>query len=242
MSTIVDITIPVLNEEQTLRENVLRVLQHIRKTPVSGADVRIVIADNGSTDSTPSIASGLAAEHAGQVAFERVETRGVGAALKHAWSVSDAQIVGYMDLDLATDLRHLHDALPPLISGQVDLVYGSRLHRNSVVVGRARSREIISRTFNMLVRFYLGSSISDAMCGFKFLRREHLDLLRRSGAESDGWFFCAEFLLVAEAAGLRLLELPVTWTDDPESKVNVRRLTLEYVAAMRHLRPKLKSL
>jgi len=241
MTSTVDIVIPVLNEEATLAANVRATIHYIHSHPIPAGDPCVVIADNGSTDRTREIAQELALEFRGSVRFTSVSLPGVGRALKHAWSESEADIVGYMDLDLATDLDHLEQALVPLIQDDFDIVYGSRLHRNSVVVGRKPTRSVVSRVFNSIVRSYLGSSVSDAMCGFKFLQRKRLHQLLDGGAKSDGWFFCAEIVLVAEAAGLRMLELPVTWTDSPDSKVNMRKLSVEYLRAMHALKPKLKA-
>ena len=163
-----------------------------------------------------------------------MEGRGVGRALKKTWGDSHADIIGYMDLDLATDLKHIPEVLAALADG-ADLVYGSRLHERSIVVGRTLKREILSRGLNSIVRNYLGVTVSDVMCGFKFLRRPLYPILTAGGAVSDGWFFCAELLVVAQWKGLKLVELPVKWTDSPSSKVRVLSLSVAYLKAMRLL-------
>jgi hypothetical protein len=56
------------------------------------------------------------------------------------------------------------------------------------------------------------------------------------GAISDGWFFCTELLVVGEWLGFNVYELPVKWTDDPDSKVNIKKLAIEYIKAMRKLK------
>jgi hypothetical protein len=74
------------------------------------------------------------------------------------------------------------------------------------------------------------------MCGFKFLRREVLPRLIARGAVSDNWFFSTEILLAAERLDLKIKDLPVTWTDDPNSRVRLFKLTREYLQAMRVFR------
>lgn len=230
----IDIAVPVLNEERTLAENIKKLHGFLREQ-CTGLDWRIVIADNGSVDATPQIAARLAVEYP-EVLPVGVPRKGVGLALKTAWGGSDAEYVGYMDLDLATDLKHFPEAVAALEEGY-DLVYGSRLHKNAKVVGRTLKREIVSRIFNRIIRLYLRIHFSDGMCGFKFLRRDLLDRLMDGGAVSDGWFFSTELLTVAEWQGRRLYELPVEWTDDAaDSRVRIVSLAMQYIRQMRALK------
>ncbi len=238
MKASADIVIPVLNEEETIETNIVEILSYIEKELSADYDCRLVIADNGSTDNTPVIAMKLEEQFNGKVLYQRVARRGVGLALKHTWGSSDAQFVGYMDLDMATDLRHLSEALGALANEGADIVYGSRLHKKSKVIGRTLKREITSRIFNSVVKVYLGTHFSDGMCGFKFLKQKHIATIMENGASSDGWFFCTELLVVAEWMKLEFCELPVKWTDDPNSKVSIVKLTLEYIDAMRQLKRK----
>ena len=227
-----DITIPVLNEEATLARQV-RVLHTFLKNkfPDPG-QWRIVIADNGSTDQTAHIAEVLCDDFP-EVRLIRVPEKGVGLALKTSWTNSDADIVGYMDLDLATDLHHFIQAYHALATEGFDLVYGTRLHKGSKVIGRTLKREITSRVFNLMLKVYLGIRFSDGMCGFKWLLRRHVPSLMAGGAVSNGWFFSTELLTVAEWKGLNMCELPVKWTDDTtSSRVNIPGLARQYIRAM----------
>lgn len=231
-----DVTIPVLNEEATLDAQVRKLHDFLWKNFPEPGQWRIVIADNGSTDNTRHIAAALCDELA-EVHLVAVPEKGVGLALKTSWGQSQADIVGYMDLDLATDLRHFPQAYNALATEGFDLVYGTRLHKKSRVVGRTLKREITSRVFNLMLRGYLGTRFSDGMCGFKWLRREHLPALLEGGAVSNGWFFSTELLAVAEWNGLKMCALPVVWTDDTtSSRVNILRLAKQYIAAMRVLK------
>ncbi|TNE48365.1 MAG: glycosyltransferase [Bacteroidetes bacterium] len=227
-----DITIPVLNEEETLVQQVSTLHGFIKTHFPDHRNWRIVIADNGSTDRTPTLARELT-ETMPEVQLVRVPEKGVGLALKTSWVQSDADIVGYMDLDLATDLRHFIQAYHALASEGYDLVYGTRLHKRSRVIGRTLKRELTSRVFNLILKLYLRTRFSDGMCGFKWLKREHVQALMNGGAVSNGWFFSTELLAVAEWQKLRICELPVIWTDDTSgSKVNIPRLARQYLHAM----------
>lgn len=229
-----EVTIPVLNEEKWLALNIQRVVAYLRKEWPDPDDWMIVISDNGSTDDTVKIGLQLANENP-NIKYIRLDKKGVGLALQTSWSQSQAEIVGYMDLDLATDLSHLNEALAALSSGQ-DIVYATRLHKKSMVKNRSLKRTMTSRVFNFILRKYLGVPISDGMCGFKFLKKEVYARLYENGAQSKGWFFSTELLVIAAWLKLKIYELPVTWTDSEESHVRIIPLAWQYLKAMRRLR------
>lgn len=233
-----DVTIPVLNEEATLEQQVLILHSFLKKNFPEAGQWRIVIADNGSTDRTYSIAESLNKQHP-EIIPMSVPRKGVGLALKTSWGQSQADMVGYMDLDLATDLSHFLEAYDAIANQGYDIVYGTRLHEKSKVVGRTIKREITSRAFNLILKTYLGVGFSDGMCGFKWLRRELYQPLHEAGAVSDGWFFSTELLTIAEWKHLKILELPVKWTDDvTSSRVKIGPLAKQYLAAMKVLKGK----
>ena len=102
------------------------------------------IADNGSTDGTAEIGRALAARHR-NVSYRRLPTRGFGLALKSAWGDTDADFVGYMDVDLATDLRHLKEVHDLIHSGaDYQLYLGSRWKPDLFVKNRTMLRGFIS--------------------------------------------------------------------------------------------------
>jgi len=187
-----DVTIPVLNEEATLAANV-GILHHflLANYPNSN-NWKIVIADNGSTDATREIAESLSKTYK-EVVWLSVPRKGVGLALKTSWGQSHADIVGYMDLDMATDLKHFPEAYEAIANQGADIVYGTRLHAKSQVSNRTFKREIASRGFNFLLKIYLGVSFSDGMCGFKFLKRSVYNELLEEGARNDGWFLAQNY-------------------------------------------------
>ncbi|MGS2807221.1 glycosyltransferase [Nocardia sp. MW-W600-9] len=213
---VLDVVIPVYNEETDLGVCVRRLHAYLRDGFPFTA--RITIADNASTDATLEVARLLAAELDG-VGVLHLDAKGRGRALRAAWAGSDATVVAYMDVDLSTDLNALLPLVAPLVSGHSDLAIGTRLDASSRVV-RGPKREIISRGYNLLLKTTLRAHFSDAQCGFKAVRtevaRELLPLVR------DGeWFFDTELLVLAERAGLRIHEVPVDWIDDPDSRVDI---------------------
>ena len=149
----------------------------------------------------------------------RLARPGRGGALRSVWSASGAAVVGYMDVDLSTDLNALLPLLAPLVSGHSDVAIGTRLARGARVI-RGPRREVISRCYNLLLHATLGTGFSDAQCGFKALRADAAAALLPLTTDT-GWFFDTELLVLAERAGLRIHEVPVDWIDDPGSRVKV---------------------
>jgi putative flippase GtrA len=211
-----DVVVPVFNEEAVLAASVERLHAHLRDhMPFSW---RVTIADNASTDTTLEVARLLAAVLPG-VEMLHLDEKGRGRALRAAWGASDARIVAYMDVDLSTDLAALLPLIAPLVSGHSDVSIGSRLARGSRTV-RGPKREVVSRTYNRMLKIVFRNGFRDAQCGFKALRA---DVARRllPEIEDEGWFFDTELLLLAEHNGLRINEVPVDWVDDPDSRVRI---------------------
>ncbi|MCW2649928.1 MAG: hypothetical protein QOE41_2328 [Mycobacterium sp.] len=213
---VLDVVVPVYNEQTALAPSVRRLHRYLREHfPYS---TRITIADNASVDDTPRIAAELADE-LDDVRVVRLEQKGRGRALHFVWSRSDAPVLAYMDVDLSTDLAALAPLTAPLISGHSDVAIGSRLSRGSRVV-RGAKREVISRCYNLILKSTLAAGFSDAQCGFKAIRADVARELLPHVIDA-GWFFDTELLVLAERAGLRIHEVPVDWIDDPDSRVDI---------------------
>ncbi|MEZ0091552.1 glycosyltransferase [Streptacidiphilus sp. EB129] len=224
---LVEIVVPVHNEERVLAQSVRRLHAYLASTfPYR---FRITIADNASTDGTWQVAAGLAAELA-PVRAVHLDQKGRGRALRHVWSASDADVVSYMDVDLSTGLEAFLPLVAPLLSGHSDLAIGSRLHRGSAVV-RGPKREFISRGYNLMLRTAMAARFSDAQCGFKAGRTDVVQALL-GAVEDQTWFFDTELLLLAERSGLRIHEVPVDWVDDPDSRVDIVRTVKDDLKGM----------
>jgi putative flippase GtrA len=226
---VLDVVVPVFNEEVDLEPCVRRLHAHLATFPFR---TRITVADNASTDATPQVAAALADE-LGDVVHVRLEEKGRGRALKQVWSASDARVLAYMDVDLSTDLAALLPLVAGLLSGHSDVAIGSRLARGAHVV-RGAKREVISRCYNLLLHGTLRVRFTDAQCGFKAIRADVAAQLLPL-VEDTGWFFDTEVLVLAERAGLRIQEIPVDWVDDPDSTVDIVATALADLRGIRRL-------
>ncbi|AQA06303.1 sugar translocase [Mycobacterium sp. MS1601] len=213
---VLDVVVPVYNEQDQLADSVRRLHRHM--STEFPFPFRITIADNASVDDTPKIAAQLADEF-DEVQVSRLELKGRGRALHDVWTTSDAPVLAYMDVDLSTDLNALAPLVAPLISGHSDLAIGTRLGRGSRVV-RGAKREVISRCYNLILRSTLAARFTDAQCGFKAIRADAAARLLPH-VHDKGWFFDTELLVLAERSGMRIHEVPVDWIDDPDSRVDI---------------------
>jgi putative flippase GtrA len=228
-ATRLEVVVPVHNEEVALPRAIETLTSHLTALPWTW---RVTIADNASTDATPLVARRIAHRH-DHVQVVAMPEKGRGRALKRVWSASDAEVLVYLDVDLSTDLNALLPLVAPLLSGHSDLAIGTRLGRGSRVT-RGPKRELISRSYNTLLRGTLRTRFSDAQCGFKAIRRDVAQELLPL-VEDDTWFFDTELLVLAERAGLRIHEVPVDWVDDPDSRVDIVRTALDDLAGVRRL-------
>lgn len=229
----VDVVIPVLNEERALPGCIAR-LREFLGASLSEHAWRVVVADNGSTDGTAAVAQRLVEEFPDDVGYVHLEVRGRGRALRKTWLESDADVLCYMDVDLSTGL----DALPTMVSGIVNdgvhVAFGSRLAKGAEIE-RSLKREFISRAYNVVIRTMMRTRFRDAQCGFKAMSRGAARVLIPS-VVNNHWFFDTELLVIAEKRGFRMLEVPVEWDEDPDSRVHIVQTVLEDLKGLLRLR------
>lgn len=171
---------------------------------------RVTIVDTGSTDGSWEAACRLVRRYPGVTAW-RLPACGHGAALREEWLSSPAEIVAYLDLDLAGSLEALLPMIAPLVSGHCDLSVGSRLAPGALV-HRRRRHEALTWGYNRLLRLAFGTRYTDARCAFKAARSEMVRPLLRVVTD-DGRFFDTELLIAAAHNGLRVHEVPVDTVD-----------------------------
>jgi glycosyltransferase involved in cell wall biosynthesis len=224
------ITIPVFNEAETLRAQLDKLFDYIHNEKL---DFNLIIVNNNSTDNTEQILLELSSKY--KFRAINLKKKGVGIALRESWNTAGKnEIIGYMDLDLSTNLNNLK-----MINGileNYDILTASRLEKSSEVINRKISREVISRVFNIIIKIVFKSKLKDHMCGFKFMTSDQYITLKNKYRYSDDWFFLVEFLIIAQREGRNIFSVPVVWRDDPNSKVKVLALSFSYLMSMLKLK------
>lgn len=261
---VLNIVFPVLNEEKRLAAGIDKTAAFLLQAHIPCI---LTIVDNGSSDRTPEIAKHLCARYASldsslleskvdsaipkftlQVEYLRLEKRGVGLALRSAIAHNATRknqepcaFIGYMDIDLSTDIRHIKEVYTALCAS-TPIIVGSRLLKNAKVIGRSLKREICSRGLNAILRAVLKVRFSDAMCGFKFYHASTAELLVAHCSDDDGWFYCAQMLIIAEHLGLSIAEIPIQWIDEAtDSKVKILSLARTYLREIWRIRVRLSA-
>ena len=227
------IIFPVLNERLRLESGITRTVEYLEK--IEFEDYEIIIVDNGSEDETPEIAAGLCKKYP-RVQYERIGVRGVGAAFRRGVALSRGEIVGYMDIDLSTNIRHLGEALHIFETcPEIAYINGSRFARESDTRGRKWYRKITSQGLLILLKLFLRMKSTDAICGFTFVRRETALSLVEGCSQDNGWFYMIEILLRAEKRGVRILDYPVEWQEDYNTTVKVFKTVCNYLVQIARL-------
>ena len=235
-----DIIIPVYNEQQRLADSVRTLLDLFDTPGMMPYRCAIVIADNASTDGTWPIACDLATAYPHRVRAVRISRKGRGRALKITWGESSARVVAYMDVDLSTDIRYTGALIGSLLLGGADVAIGCRLFDESDV-DRSLKREAISRTYNAMLRCYLGAAFHDAQCGFKALTARAAARLLPM-VRDDEWFFDTELLMFAQTLGLRIYEIPVRWVEGQGTTVDIPDTVRKDLEGMARMRRKLHKM
>ena len=219
---LIDIVVPVLNEEKILQKSITTLDEYMAKhLPYR---YQITIADNGSQDKTLEIAKNLAEKHQ-SVRVVSLAERGRGRALKRVWQNSSADILAYMDVDLSTSLDDFLPMIQPLVAGEAGVAIGSRLTKGSKTT-RGVKREFISRCYNNIIKWTSGTKFSDAQCGFKAIRRDVAAKFLPKIKDNE-WFFDTELLIKTERAGVPIHEQPVTWIEDTDSRVKIVKTAVD---------------
>jgi glycosyltransferase involved in cell wall biosynthesis len=213
--TKISVIIPIYNEARRLSTAVIQIRNVIQQL---GFDYEIIISEDGSTDGSDRIAERLARDYPFVYALHSRKRLGRGAALKKALKRSTGDIILYSDVDLSTDLVHIHDFVNALSNG-ADIVVGSRLMEGSHVEQKLL-RTIVSRMYNKLVWLLFRSPIHDHQCGFKaFKRASIIELIE--DIKDNHWFWDTEMIIRALRCDLMIIEHPVTWKYQRTSKVHL---------------------
>lgn len=235
----INLLFPVLNERLRLRSGIEKTMAYLRENV--SIPYRLTILDNGSEDETPEIARELARKYP-EVSYVRLEERGVGIAFRKGIELNESALVGYMDIDLSTDIKYLGRTIE-LFEARPELEYvnGSRFSKESDTRGRKWYRKITSMGLVFLLKTIFHMKATDAVCGFTFLRKETARRLVEVCSNDNGWFYTIEFLLRAERMGIVIYDMPVEWQEDYNTTVKVWKTVKNYLVRIYRLHKTFKE-
>lgn len=214
------IIIPAFNEEFRLPQTLPNVMDFVEQQDYA---VEVLVVDDGSTDSTPTIVQQFAAEHP-YIRLLRPGHGGKGHAVKHGMLAAQGEYVFFADADWAMPVTELPKFLPPRQNGY-DLAIGSREGEGAVRYNEPGYRHLMGRVFNFLVKVLAVPGFEDTQCGFKCFHRPVVQDLF-TNQTIDGFGFDVEVLYIARKRGYKIIEIPIDWYSQAESKVHPVRDTL----------------
>ncbi|MGH9404531.1 MAG: dolichyl-phosphate beta-glucosyltransferase [Terriglobia bacterium] len=214
------IVIPAYNEARRIPSSLESVSRFIssRNFPVE-----VIVVDDGSSDAMPALLTEAAARWPGLRVLRNESNRGKGYSVRRGFLEARGVFVLLADADLSTQIEEADRLLSELETSQADAAIGSRaLRRDLIGVHQPLLREWGGRFFNVLVRALTGLDLRDTQCGFKLFRgetaRRAFELQR-----AQGFGFDPEVLFLIQRSGGKILEVPVHWNDDPDTRVRFAR-------------------
>ena len=217
------IVIPAHNEEHRLPAT-LETIDAFLQTQTYPAEVLVV--ENGSSDDTLQIAR----QYAQRFPYLKViheDGRGKGLAVRIGMLAASGAYRFICDADLSMPISEVNHFIPPLLP-DMDIAIASREAPGAVRYDEPSLRHFTGRAFNTVVRWMGLHGLQDTQCGFKCFRAEIAEYLFKRQT-IDGWTFDVEVLFIALKRGYRVVEIPVPWYYNAESKVNVLRDSYQVV-------------
>jgi dolichyl-phosphate beta-glucosyltransferase len=236
------IVIPAYNEEARLGPTLEGYLAYCRG---AGRKVELIVVDDGSLDRTSVVVNSFAASYPEIRLIRLAENQGKGQAVRSGVVNAQGRRILFADADGATPLSEVK-RLDAALDAGAHVAIGSRaLADRTVTVNAKFYRRLIGRVFHGMVELLTVPGVKDTQCGFKlFTGAVAHDLFSRMRVR--GFSFDVEVLMMAQRRGYNIAEVPVNWTHQPGSKVNlltdsVRMLRDLFVIRGRYLRGQYNS-
>ncbi len=208
--------IPAHNEERRLPQTLEQVVRFVKEQPYLS---EVLVVENASTDRTLQIAQHFAAQHA-NIRVIHEELPGKGRAVLRGMREAAGKYRLFADADFSMPVKEVSRFLPPAVD--VPIAIASREAPGAVRYNEPFYRHLTGRVFNTLIRLLVLPALHDTQCGFKMFRADVVDDLFKHQTLM-GWSFDVELLYIASLRELPILEIPIPWYFNPESKVNIFR-------------------
>ncbi len=215
------IIIPAYNEERRLPDTLAKVLAFLQQQTYPW---EVLIVENGSKDNTLVIAQKFAQSHP-QVRVIHEEQRGKGLAVRRGMLEAKGEYRFMCDADLSMPIGEVNRFFPPQLN-DVDVVIASREAPGAVRYHEPFYRHFGGRVINLIIRWFALPGLQDTQCGFKMFRAPVAEVLFRQ-MTLTGWSFDIEILYVARLLGYNIIEMPIPWYFNPESKLDLLKDALK---------------
>jgi len=215
------IVLPAYNEERRLPRALERIREYLAARRL---EAEVIVVDDGSSDATPVIVQQWRGQLPGLRLVSNGRNRGKGYSVRHGMLKACGRIALFTDVDLSAPIEEADKLLAAL--GSCEVAIGSRaVDRSLIEVHQSRLRELAGIVFNKLVQWITGLPFVDTQCGFKAFLHERAKVVFEQ-QRAEGFGFDPEILFLAQRHGLRIVEIPVRWAHDPDTKVRMLRHSL----------------
>ena len=209
---VLSVVLPARNEAAGIQSTVFAVDTFLGGL---GLSYEIIVGDSGSSDGTGAraLATGLS-----RVRVVRVDQPGKGLILGHAMLRARGSVIGFLDSDLEISVEYLRPAIAAVMAGE-DAAIGSKTKNPEFAESRSSFRRFTTAVANQMIRFALGTRLTDHQAGMKVFRREAL-LPALSHVRATGWLWDTELLATMCAAGASVVEIAVETSPNRPSRLN----------------------
>ena len=211
--------VPAYNEQDRIGPTLERINEYLLAQSYTW---KVVGVSDGSQDKTNEVVQTFSATHRGFFLLESEPNRGKGFVVQKGMLEVDAEWLLFSDADLAAPIEEVEKLLAAVQSGK-PIAIGSRpLKESSLEVRQPWYREAAGRGFNLMVQLFAVRGIKDTQCGFKLFRNDVAkDVFKRSKLAGYGFDF--ESLMIARDLDYEIAEIPIRWSHQEGSKVNMLR-------------------
>jgi glycosyltransferase involved in cell wall biosynthesis len=211
------IIIPVYNEEKRLPISLRQILEFLQE---QSYPAEVLVVENGSQDATLEIAQSFAKQYP-QIRVLKNLDRGKGLAIQRGMLEACGEFRFMCDVDLSMPIQEINRFLPPVLD-DFEVAIASREAPGAVRYDEPPYRHFVGRGFNTLIRLIALPGLDDTQCGFKCVRGAIANQLFKRQT-LIGWSFDVEILFIARHLGYRVVEVPIPWYFNPDSKIRVLR-------------------
>ena len=213
---LLSLILPAYNEETRLPECMEKVSGFVSS---HSEPIEVILVENGSKDRTYELACEYAEQYPWLTVL-REKTPGKGNAVRRGMLEAHGQYRMFADVDFSMPISEVDHFIPPTMK-DYQVAIGSREVKGAIRYNEPMIRHLTGRVFNLIVRELLGlPRIHDTQCGFKCFSAEAAERLF-SVQQIDGWAFDAEVLYITKKYSYPIIEVPVQWYYDGNSKINV---------------------
>ncbi len=226
------IIIPAYNEEERLPLSLRKINKWVKKRRISS---EIIVVDDGSTDMMLAKLKALEKKFKNLKVISYESNRGKGCAVRRGILVAKGEIIIFTDADLSTPIREA-DKLMVEIKRGADLAVASRFMRGSKILGTASTfRNFLATVYTIMgIRTLILYGPKDTQCGFKAFTQKAAKKIFKN-IKSDTALFDLEVFLLAKKNNFKIVEVPVIWKYNPDSKLiyNLPKAIMIWVELLR---------